>query len=306
MSPLTRRQALSAGLAAPFAAAGLTGPAHAATHPEMSPVPLSRSFAIGDFKVVTLLDGTAVREEPQTIFGLNVLPEEFAQVSEEAFIPADSATFFFTPTLVDTGSEVILFDTGLGQGGLPKALESAGYGVGDVTHVVLTHMHPDHVGGLMTDGAPTFNGADHICGQTEFDYWTQNPNDAVTANVVPIADRFTKIGDGTDVRSGITSMATFGHTPGHLAFMLDSGDQQLLLAGDMTNHYVWSLAHPDWEVTFDADKQAAAETRRRVLGMLASDRIPMVGYHMPFPALGFVETRGQAFHYVPVSYQFMS
>ena len=87
--------------------------------------------------------------------------------------------------------------------------------------------------------------------------------------------------------------------------MVESEGQQLVLGADFANHYVWSLAHPDWEVRFDMDKAAAAATRRRILGMLAADRIPFIGYHMPFPALGFVETRGDGFHYVPASYQFV-
>ncbi|MEM9970254.1 MAG: MBL fold metallo-hydrolase, partial [Pseudomonadota bacterium] len=100
-------------------------------------------------------------------------------------------------------------------------------------------------------------------------------------------------------------MAAFGHTPGHMTYMLDSGGKQVLLMADMANHYVWSLAYPDWEVRFDMDKEAAAATRRRVLGMVAADRIPIIGYHMPFPALGYVDTREDGFRYVPVSYQLM-
>nr|WP_319530606.1 hypothetical protein [uncultured Cohaesibacter sp.] len=87
--------------------------------------------------------------------------------------------------------------------------------------------------------------------------------------------------------------------------MLDSDDKQLLLMADLANHYVWSLAYPDWEVRFDMDKEMAAKSRRKVLGMLATDRIPLIGYHMPFPAAGFVETNGDGFRYVPVSYQLM-
>ena len=88
-----------------------------------------------------------------------------------------------------------------------------------------------------------------------------------------------------------------------MAYRLESGGKQLLLMADMANHHVWSLAYPDWEVRFDMDKEAAAATRRRVLDMVATDRIPLIGYHMPFPGMGFVETRGDGFHYVPHSYQ---
>jgi glyoxylase-like metal-dependent hydrolase (beta-lactamase superfamily II) len=100
-------------------------------------------------------------------------------------------------------------------------------------------------------------------------------------------------------------MESFGHTPGHMTYMVESAGQQLVLIADLANHPVWSLAYPDWEVRFDADKAAAAASRRKVLGMLAADRIPMIGYHMPFPAAGYVAPREDGFRYVPVSYQMM-
>lgn len=88
-----------------------------------------------------------------------------------------------------------------------------------------------------------------------------------------------------------------------MAFMIEDGGDRILLSADMANHFVWSLAYPDWEVRFDADKETAAATRRRILGMLAADRVPMMGYHLPFPAAGYVETREDGFRWVPVSYQ---
>jgi len=88
--------------------------------------------------------------------------------------------------------------------------------------------------------------------------------------------------------------------------MIESGGSQLLIAADFANHYVWSLGHPDWEVKFDMDKQAAAETRRRLLGMLAADKLPFVGYHMPWPGIGYVSAaQGDGFRYEPASYQLM-
>ena len=113
------------------------------------------------------------------------------------------------------------------------------------------------------------------------------------------------IGDGDEAAPGITGMAAFGHTPGHMIYMIESGGSQLVITADTANHYVWSLAYPDWEVRFDMDKAAAAATRRRVLDMLAADKIPFIGYHMPFPAMGYVDTRDDGFRYVPVSYQMM-
>jgi len=206
---------------------------------------------------------------------------------------------------VNTGSELVLFDTGLNGEGITAALAAAGYTPDQIDVVVLTHMHGDHIGGMMTDGAATFPNARYVTGSAEFDHWNGTDNEGFANNVRPMADKFEMIGDGGTVASGITGMAAFGHTPGHMTYMIESEGQQLVLGADFANHYVWSLAHPDWEVRFDMDKEAAAATRRSILGMLAADRIPFIGYHMPFPALGFVETRGEGFHYVPASYQFV-
>ena len=99
--------------------------------------------------------------------------------------------------------------------------------------------------------------------------------------------------------TGITAMAAFGHTPGHMAFHLESDGQRMVITADTANHHVWSLQHPDWEVRFDADKAAAAAARKTVFGMIAADRIPLAGYHMPFPAQGYVEPAGEGFCFVP-------
>ena len=116
----------------------------------------------------------------------------------------------------------------------------------------------------------------------------------------------TFIGDGEAVVSGITSVAAFGHTPGHMVYMLESGGKQLALMADLANHYVWSLGYPEWEVKFDMDKAKAAQARKRMFDMFTADKIPFVGYHMPFPGMGYSEARGEGgYRFVPVSYQMM-
>ena len=306
MTTLTRRSLLRAGAALP--AAGLLGTAARAEAPMMGPSTAQhRRFMIGDFEVTTILGGTTPREDPQSIFGTNVSAEEFEEVSTANFLSTESSQFFFTPTLVNTGAELVLFDTGLNADATLGAIESAGYSADQVDIVVLTHMHGDHIGGLMREGSPTFANARYVTGQTEYDHWAAAGNDGFDMNVRPLADQMTFIGDMGDVVSGITGMNAFGHTPGHMVYRLDSAGEGLVIFADLANHPVWSLARPDWNVRFDADKEAAAESRRTVLGMIASDRVPAIGYHMPFPAVGYVAEGGPdaEFRWVPEAGQLM-
>jgi glyoxylase-like metal-dependent hydrolase (beta-lactamase superfamily II) len=306
MTQLTRRTLLASGAALPLAA---TLPRSAAAEAPMMGASFARHrrFMIGGFEVTTILGGTTPREEPQGIFGMNVSPEEFAAVSEANFLSTSVSQFYFTPTVVNTGAELVLFDTGLNAAATTEALASAGYAPDQIDIVVLTHMHGDHIGGLMTDGAPTFANARYVTGQAEFDHWAAAGNEGFDTNVRPMADNMTFLGDGQDVVTGITGMAAFGHTPGHMVYRLDSEGAGLVIFADLANHPVWSLARPDWEVRFDADKAAAAASRRNILGMIAADRIPAVGYHMPFPALGYVApgSDGAEFRWVPETGQLM-
>ncbi|MEX3008567.1 MBL fold metallo-hydrolase [Hoeflea sp. TYP-13] len=308
---ISRRSALIGAACVPIAAglANSTAALAAAPMQDGGGTPFAR-FKTGAFEVNTLLDAASTRDNPQNIFGLNVSADEFKSVSDENFIPSDRTRFFFTPTVINTGNELVLFDTGLGANGgnIAGALASAGYTPEQVDVVVITHMHPDHIGGLMTNDTPTFPNARYVTGAVEYDFWTKEGAEGGAGELVgklvkPLAEKMTFVKDGEAVVSGVTAVEAFGHTPGHIVYMVESNGEQLLLAADLANHYVWSLAYPEWEVLFDMNKEAAAAQRKKVLGMLAADKIPFVGYHMPFPALGYVQARGSGFQYVPASYQ---
>lgn len=304
---ISRRAALVAGAALPMAA-GLGLPriarAQQAEGMEME-LPTHRVFMLGDVKVTDLLAGSRVVPDPHSIFGLNVDDETFAQVSDEHFIPSDKARFFFNPVLIEAGGEVILVDTGTDPAGITAALEAAGKQPSDVTHVVLTHMHGDHIGGLMTEaGEKTFANAAHHAGRVEFDYWAGQENEGFESKVRPLEGELNFLAEGDQV-GPLTTMEAFGHTPGHLVFTVAGGESDLLLMGDLANHYVWSVGQPDWHVSFDVDKEMAVETRRRVLSMAAENRMPVMGYHMPFPGLGYVSAEGEGFRWMPHTYQLM-
>ena len=205
---LTRRTAFLAGASLPFvgalapaahAAAGMLGAAQAPFH----------RFKLGDFEVTALLAGTRVSDKPQETFGLNATPDEFKSLAEANFLPADKTRNFFTPTLVNTGTELVLFDTGLAPEGITSALAAAGYTPDQVDVVVLTHMHGDHIGGLMgADGTTsTFANARYVTGAAEHNHWSGAANEGFDKNVRPLNDKFTFLDDGGAVVSGITAMA---------------------------------------------------------------------------------------------------
>ena len=273
-----------------------------------------RRFKVGDFEVTTFLDGMRPGDGPHPTFGENQPAEAVETLMQENFLPPRQFVNYFTPVLVNTGSELVLFDTGLGAGARPamgnlaSLIAASGYAADQVDVVVLTHMHGDHIGGLTENGAPAFANARYVTGAREFDFWNKDaPEDRAKpfkANVAPLAEKTTFLDDGGAVVSGITAMAAFGHTPGHFAYSIESGGRRLVLTGDAANHYVASLQRPDWEVRFDMDKAAAAATRKALFGMLAADKVPFVGYHMPFPGVGYVEPMGEGFRFVPMTYQF--
>ncbi|TPP12024.1 MBL fold metallo-hydrolase [Rhizobium glycinendophyticum] len=282
--------------------------------------PETHRFNVGKFEVLVVKDGARPSGKPQETFGTNQTPEVVGALLEANFLPADNFVNSFAPVLVNTGSDVILFDTGMGEAGranglgrLAEGLTAAGYKREDVTIVVLTHMHGDHIGGLMEGGQPAFPNARYVTGQAEYDFWVdparagtpaENGQKGVLANVKPLAEKMTFIGDGGEVVSGITGMAAFGHSPGHMIYRLESDGRQLVLTADTANHFVLSLQRPDWEVRFDMDKAAAAATRKRVFDMIATDKLAFLGYHMPFPAVGYAEKIEEGYRFVPKAYQF--
>ncbi len=265
----------------------------------------AQTIRLGAFQVTTLLGGESMRDKPIETFGIGVDPAEFDQVSAANFIPADRAGSSFTLTLVKTPEALVLFDTGMVPDNNKASLAAAGYTPEDVTHIVLTHMHPDHITGLMAGGARNFPNAELIFPKVENDHWAANPSEAYTANVAPLVAGARQIADGEEVLPGIRAEAAYGHTPGHTTYLLESDGQRLLVTGDTFNHYVYSVQHPEWHVRFDMDKDMGAATRARVLARLAGERIPCIGYHMPFPALAFIAPNGEgSFRYVPATYQF--
>ncbi len=282
--------------------------------------PIANRFKLGSFEVTTFFDGAVQLDGPHPIFGQNVSAADVQKLARENFLPEKRMEIGFTPTLVRAGDNLVLFDAGNGDstgrrpnaGNLVSIMKHIGISPDDITHVVITHMHPDHIGGLMEGGKPTFKNAAYITNASEFDFWTakerlsggtERTAKLVQSNVKPLSEKFSFIKAGDDIVNGITTLEAAGHTPGHMAVHVESEGDRLVLIADATNHHVVSLQRPDWHVRFDMDKQKAAHTRKNLLGMIAADRIPFIGYHMPFPSVGYLEAKGAGFRYEAASYQ---
>jgi glyoxylase-like metal-dependent hydrolase (beta-lactamase superfamily II) len=275
-------------------------------------------FVLGGFEVTTILDG-ALETGISPPFMLDESEDEIAAVARRALLPADKLENNFVPTLVNTGEALVLIDTGCGHyrrdkgaGFLLERLGDAGYAPEEIDVVAFTHVHPDHIGGLFEDGALAFPNAELVIGREEFSAWKSGekipPQRAENRETFlevlgPLEDRFRFLDDGDEVVPGVTAEAAFGHSLGHMMFRVKSDGREALIWGDVANHYVFSVGRPSAKVSFDDDKAMAIETRERVLEEAAASSTLIVGFHMPFPSVGYVERDGQGYRWVPVTYQ---
>lgn len=283
-------------------------------------------FKLGDFEITNILDGKAIRDGLHPGFGPERTAAEAQELCRNNAIDANRYVHPFIPTLVNTGSELILFDTGngglardypqlrgrLSEGGLVGAMARGGYEPSDVDLVVVTHGHPDHIGGLMDGGKPVFPNARYVFGAAEFDFWKRGENvrEARKFNLqlfqklaLPLEDRSRFIKPGDEVAAGIRAVDAAGHSPGMLAYHVESEGKRFLIWADTCVHYVMAIQRPDWHLDVDDDKDKAAATRKRMLAMAADDKLFVTGYHMPFPGIGMIEKSADGYRWLPVSYQ---
>ena len=321
---LTRRQALllGGGAAALAAAAGSAGAPDVAVAaaPMLGALrPQVYRFKLGNFEVANVLDGFVQNPSLHPTFGADQPAETVEALATANGIPM-KLDHPYVPTLINTGKELVLFDTGNPKGRMPTAgklaenLAIAGYRPEQIDVVVITHGHPDHIGGLVgADGKPTYPNARYVFGEVEFEFWRKGENvrEARKANLdmfrkvaLPLAEKSTFLKPDGEVVPGIRAVNAYGHSPGMLAFHVESDGRRLLVWGDVANQYVVSIQQPEWGTGFDDVKDAAIATRKRILDMVATDRLPVAGFHMPFPSLGWVERSGTSYRWVPASYQF--
>jgi glyoxylase-like metal-dependent hydrolase (beta-lactamase superfamily II) len=280
----------------------------------MSLRPRVYAFDFGAFRIVSLLDAADIRTGLAESFALGQPEGLVRQLAEANFIDPDRYEHPFIPIFVDTGAQKILFDTGLGEpeSTLLTGLNEIGVGPDDIDIVILTHCHPDHIGGLFAGAAPAFTRAHYVFGAAEFDFWMRGQGvrqgrlknrDLFMRSCAKLAERATFVNPGQQILPGITAIDAAGHSPGLIAYSIASEEKRLLIWSDTCLHYILSLQRPDWQANVDDDKEKAVSTRRRLLAMAADERLPVAGYHMPFPGLGYVERVQGAYRWIPVSYQ---
>jgi len=276
-------------------------------------------FVLGAVEVTTILDGT-ISMGISPPFLLDEGEDEVQAIAREALLPIKRLENNFVPTLVNTGEALVLIDTGCGHyrrdkgaGFLYERLADAGYAPDDIDVVAFTHVHPDHIGGLFEDGALAFPNAELVIGRREFSAWKSGENippqradnRAMFLEIIaPLEDRFRFLDDGDEVVPGVTAEAAFGHSLGHMMFRVRSEGEEALIWGDVANHFVFSVGRPIAKVGFDDDKAMAIETRLRVLEAAGRDGTLIVGFHMPFPSVGYVEQKEDGYRWVPATYQF--
>jgi glyoxylase-like metal-dependent hydrolase (beta-lactamase superfamily II) len=261
---------------------------------------------------------------PAPIFAVNAAEAELASALKANFVqPVIQVTG--NPLVVDTGRQRILVDTGFGEklgpsfGNFPALEENmrrAGITPESIDLVAISHGHLDHIGGLVTkSGALAFPKAQFVFVDAEWDYWTGSRYEsevnssplpgpfkegtigAARENLPLIADRSRFVKQGGEITSGVHYIAAPGHSPSHAAILFASGNEQLMHMGDIAHHPVTSLQHPDWTPVFDYEPAQAIKSRKAILDRVATDRVIVLGYHFPFPALGHVVRRDTAYHW---------
>ncbi len=310
----SRRDILKMSAAAPML--GIAAPALANIGGPDGTQPSHFRFTLGAARMTVVSDGYFTG--PIGTIGVNADPEEVKAYMRSQYQSETEVLNHTNHIIIELGDAKVLVDVGSGTRFAPTAgkllenMETAGFAQEDITHVVLTHAHPDHVWGIRDDFDETiFPDAQYIIGSTEYDYWMKpglidEVPDTLQQFVVGAVNSLSADGlqistanDGHEVASGITMIDTPGHTFGHMSLHIESEGEQLLVIGDAIRRAFLNFAHPDWYGAVDMDPEATVKTRTQLLDMAATDRIAVLGYHFPFPGVGNVVKEGAAYRFIP-------
>lgn len=279
----------------------------------------AREFKIGDATVTALSDGF-LPIDASALIGIEA--EGFAALLADAYLPGPTHPTGVNAFLVDHGGRLTLIDAGTGTafgdglGHLVSTMTTLGLDPAAVDAVCATHLHPDHIGGILTEtGNPFANATLHV-NEADLAFWgdadikSKAPEefqgffDMATGAVAAFGDRLMPFTGESDLGAGLTAMPLPGHTPGHTGFMLSSGDDTLLFFGDIVHVGPVQFPRPEVTIGFDVDTEMAAATRARVFDMASADRLRIAGAHVSFPGVGFVEAESEGYRFVPQSWQY--
>ncbi|MGR3275028.1 MBL fold metallo-hydrolase [Acaryochloris marina NIES-2412] len=292
-----------------------TGPTNAAVY----------HFKVGDFKAMVVSDGTL--SFAPNFFVPKADPNAVTAVLKEHFLATKDVFAHINALYLETDEHKVLIDTGAGNafgptaGHLLENLEAAGITAPDIDTVILTHAHPDHIGGIVDpQGQLRFPNAQFYISQAESDFWMADTvelpksllNNESKAGAIKgakerlsaIQDRTTLFAMGSEVIPHIQAIDSTGHTPGQASFLITSGEDSLLSTGDVFFSDPLNLENPDWEVVFDGDPEQGVIARRQLLETVTAQRRLLLVPHMPFPGLGHVRTQGDAYGWEPIIWQF--
>ncbi|MFI4891302.1 MAG: MBL fold metallo-hydrolase [Steroidobacterales bacterium] len=307
-------------LAAAFAATVLfAGTAFASAPQQKTQAPGYYRMMLGDFEVTALNDGTVKMDTGKILKGIK--PEQLQKALARSFLK-DPFEWSFNGFLINTGSKLVLVDTGAGSffgptlGRLVANLKASGYQPEQVDEIYITHMHSDHIGGLVADGKRVFANAVVRAAQAEGDHWLSKSqmdaapedrkdgfkNAMAAINPYVTAGKYKPFIGDVELVPGVHALAAVGHTPGHTVYSVESKGEKLLLWGDLM--HVASVQFPDPSVTigFDSDSAAAKAQRAKVFADAAAHGTLVGGAHLPFPGLGHLRKAGSGYEFVPVNY----
>lgn len=334
MTTLTRRAFTGAFASGALSAPAVLGSMTAASAQTQTPAPgpaLNGAsfyrFALGEKTVTVLADGSDLFPGA-SLFAVNADPQTFRETQARLARPSDTTIFSMNTLLVEEGGRRILIDAGTGAffgprfGRQARALANAGVAPDSIDTVIITHGHPDHFGGLLTeDGALAFRNAQVIWNEDEYRFWSSEEAKAAlrgskippafvdgfiaaTEAVLPAVRQQSAFVRGErEVAPGVTILPAPGHTPHSQVVLITSGGESLLAASDTLLLPLQNAIHPEWISAFELDGAGLVDTRRRLLDRAAADDIVWHGYHASFPALGRIRAEGGAYRFLPEAWQ---